>query len=63
MDNPIRTLGGTLEREIELNRIIGELAGTLRGISILYDEKITEHTHKKIKDLLDRYDRFFKVSQ
>lgn len=58
--DPIKTLGGTLEREIELNKIIGEMAGTLRGITILYEKKLSEHSTDKINNLLKRYDDFFK---
>lgn len=58
--NPIRTLGGTLEREIELNRIIGEMAGTLNGITMLYKDQISKHSLDQIERLLKRYDDFFK---
>lgn len=49
-----------LNREIELNRIIGEMAGTLNGITMLYKDQISKHSLDQIERLLKRYDDFFK---
>lgn len=53
-----------INREIELNRIIGEMAGMLKGLTLLCgDENVAVNVMvdiKAIKELLKRYDDFFK---
>lgn len=49
----------SLEREIEEAKLVGELMGTLMGLSVLCGKNLTEHSLKKIADLKKRYDELF----
>lgn len=49
-----------LNREIELNRIVGEMVGTLIGIKVNYRDSLGPDIRKRIDDLLKRYDDLFK---